>query len=147
MKFNKNYKLFIVDDDPIYSSFISTVMDQAGFKDIQSFENESQVMDKIYQNPNIIFLDYYLNKANGLDILKKIKAINPDIYVIFLSSQEKIDVAVNALKYGALDYIIKNDEAKSRIITSVNRILNLETKKKNFLSQIKQGIPFLNLLF
>lgn len=147
MKFNKNYKLFIVDDDPIYSEFITTVLNQAGYKGVSAFETEAKVIDNLYQNPDVIFLDYFLENANGLDVLRKIKATNPDIHVIFLSSQEKIEIAVNSLKYGALDYIIKNDEAKLRIISSMNRIMNLDSKKKNLLSQIKESFSFFNLFF
>ncbi len=147
MKFNKNYKLFIVDDDPIYSEFITTILNQAGYKNVSAFETETKALDKLYQSPDVIFLDYFLGNANGLDVLRKIKACNPDIHVIFLSSQEKIEIAVNSLKYGALDYIIKNDEAKVRITSSMNRIMNLDSKKKNLLTQIKENFSFLNLLF
>ncbi len=147
MKFNKNYKLFIVDDDPIYSEFIMTILNQAGYKDVSVFETESKVMDNLYQAPDVIFLDYFLENANGIDVLRKIKATNPDIHVVFLSSQEKIEIAVNSLKFGALDYIIKNDEAKRRIISSMNRIKNLDSKKKNLLSRIKENFSILNLLF
>jgi len=147
MKFNKNYKLFIVDDDPIYSELITTVLNQAGYKGIYAYQTESEVMDNIYQSPDVIFLDYYLVNTNGLDVLRTIKATNPDIHVIFLSSQEKIEIAVNSLKFGALDYIIKNDEAKKRMITSMNRIKNLDSKKKNLLSKLKENFSIINLLF
>ncbi len=147
MEFNKNYKLFIVDDDPIYSEFITTILNQAGFTDIDVFETEAEVMDNIHKSPNIIFLDYYLENTNGLDILKKIKGANPNIYVVFLSSQEKIEIAVNSLKYGALDYIIKNNEAKTRIIYSINRIRNIDSKKKTLYSKLKENFSFLNLFF
>ena len=147
MKINKNYKLFIVDDDPIYCEFISTVLNQAGFKDISTYETEVNVIDNLYQSPNIILLDYYLPSSNGMDILRKIKATNPDIHVVFLSSQNKIEVAVNALKYGALDYILKNDEAKSRLISSLNRIKNLDSKKGNLFSKLKENYAFISLFF
>jgi DNA-binding NtrC family response regulator len=147
MKFNKNYTLFIVDDDPIYSEFITTILNQAGYKGISTFETESKVMDNLYQAPDVIFLDYFLENTNGLDVLRKIKATNPDIHVVFLSSQEKIEIAVNSLKFGALDYIIKNDEAKRRIISSMNRIKNLDSKKKNLLSKLKENFSIFNLLF
>lgn len=55
MKFNKNYELFIVDDDPIYSEFITTVLNQAGFKGVSAFETEREIMDNLYQAPDVIF--------------------------------------------------------------------------------------------
>ena len=74
----------------------------------------------MYKDPKVIFLDYQLGDVNGLEILKKIKAVNPDTFVFFMSGQDKIEIAVNALKFGAIDYIIKNDDAKDKIIKSYN---------------------------
>ena len=44
-----------------------------------------------------------------------LKAFNPDIHVIMLSGQEKMDVAVNSLKYGAYDYVVKGDGAIEKV--------------------------------
>lgn len=147
MKFNKNYKIFIVDDDQVYTEFVTAVLNQAGFTDIHSYENEIETLDNLYRIPWIIFLDYYLNDSNGLEVLRKIKSTNPDIYVVFLSSQEKIDVAVNSLKYGALDYIIKNDEAKRKIVSSLMRIASIRPKKKSLLTKISERVLFFTNLF
>ncbi|MBL4560569.1 MAG: response regulator [Bacteroidales bacterium] len=146
MKFNKNYKIFIVDDEPVYTEFISAVLNQAGFNEICSYENETEVLDNLYRNPQVIFLDYYLKDSNGLNILRKIKSINPDIFVVFLSSQEKIEIAVSSLKYGAFDYIIKNDDAKRKILLSLNRIAIMEPKKKSLLTKITERVLFFNNL-
>jgi DNA-binding NtrC family response regulator len=147
MRINKNYKIFIVDDDPIYTEFISSILNRRGYQNVSSQLTEEELFENLYQHPDVIFLDYYLDENNGLDVLKKIKSINPDIHVIFLSGQGKIEVAVNSLKYGALDYIIKNDETPTRILKSMNRIMNIDSRKKSILNQLKEQFLFLNLLF
>src|SRR5205085_6699325 len=82
--------------------------------------------------PQIIFLDYYFDKAgagvmNGLDILKAIKAKSPETEVVMWSGQDKIEVAVNTMKYGAFDYIVKSESAFHR---SENVIFNIIRKLK-----------------
>ena len=59
---------------------------------------------------------------NGIEVLKKIKKINPSIEVIMLSAQERMKVAVNSIQFGAFDYVIKTDLAMRRIVDLVNRI-------------------------
>ncbi|MFB0926159.1 MAG: response regulator, partial [Vicingaceae bacterium] len=71
---------------------------------------------------DIVLLEHNLGSMEGIDILKKIKSINPNIQVIILSDQEKIRVAITSLKYGAYDYVEKNDFALNRIVGLIKRI-------------------------
>ena len=59
---------------------------------------------------------------NGVQVLKKIKSIDENIQVIMLSSQEKLEVVINSIKYGAYDYIIKNDIAIRKLSQLITRI-------------------------
>ncbi|MFM1744416.1 MAG: hypothetical protein RLZZ630_353, partial [Bacteroidota bacterium] len=66
--------------------------------------------------PSIVFLDYNLDSKvrqamDGIDVLKEIKELDPQIEVVMISGQDKIDVAVNSIKYGAFDYIVKGEGA------------------------------------
>jgi DNA-binding NarL/FixJ family response regulator len=78
-------------------------------------------------NPEIVILDYHLmsnNKTaeNGVEILKKIKEANATTQVIMLSGQDKIAVAVECMKYGAYDYVVKSESAFMRIENIFNNI-------------------------
>jgi DNA-binding NtrC family response regulator len=76
-----------------------------------------------------------MDDLNGIEILKKIKRFDPHILVIFISSQEQITIAVNALKYGAFDYIAKKDFNIERVrlvmekLESVREIIDRRNKK------------------
>lgn len=66
---------------------------------------------------------------NGVDTLDKIKAYDPDIPVVMLSSQDKIDVAINCMHHKAFDYVVKSETAFMRlhkVITSILRNQKLE---------------------
>ena len=66
---------------------------------VNIFSNGENCLDKMHENPDVIILDYYLDgikadAANGLEILKKIRVTNPDVYVIMMSGQDDLKVAV-----------------------------------------------------
>jgi DNA-binding NtrC family response regulator len=61
-----------------------------------------------------------------VDILKKIKHENTGAEFIFLSGQSSIDVAVESIKYGAFDYIIKDNFAKENVSTKIRNLLKIK---------------------
>ena len=71
-----------------------------------------------------------MDVLNGFEVLKKIKRFKPNAYVIMLSSQENIKTAVNALKFGAFDYLIKGDNEEEKIADALQRIESIQTMLK-----------------
>jgi two-component system, OmpR family, response regulator len=59
---------------------------------------------------------------NGIETLDKIKAVNPDIPVVMLSSQDKIDVAINCMHHKASDYVVKSETAFLRLQKTITTI-------------------------
>ncbi|MBA3705805.1 MAG: response regulator, partial [Bacteroidetes bacterium] len=95
-------------------------------------------------HPDVIILDYQLdgiekNAMNGMETLDKIKAFNPDIPVIMLSSQDKIDVAINCMHHRAFDYVVKSETAFVRlqkIITTIFRYQKMEKELSWYMSRM-----------
>ena len=117
-------KIFIVDDDAICREFYKQHLLNMGFENVMLFDNGQQCIDQLDQNPDIILLDHQMKPIDGLDTLKKIKRFNPDIFLIYISGQDDLEVAVNALKYGAFDYIIKgNAKEEEKLVAVMNKIL------------------------
>lgn len=67
---------------------------------------------------------------NGIEILDKIKAFNPDIPVVMLSSQDKIEVAVNCIHHKAFDYIVKSETAFLRLQKAITTIFHTQKIEK-----------------
>jgi DNA-binding NtrC family response regulator len=120
-------KLFLVDDDALFlKSLEIEFLDHADFT-IETFATGELCMENLSHNPDVIILDYQLdgiekNAMNGLETLDKIKAYNPDIPVVMLSSQDKIEVAINCMHHRAFDYVVKSETAFVRlqkIITTI----------------------------
>lgn len=131
----KKITVFLVDDDPIFQKVLETQFKERTQYEIKTFSTGEDCLKKLSEKPDIIFLDYQLNSLSpkaqtGLQILNKIKAINPEIEVVILSSQDHIEVAVNCMKHDAFDYIVKSESAFMRAQKAVSAILNLKRIKK-----------------
>ncbi len=127
-------KLFLVDDDTVFlKSLEIEFLHHADFT-IETFATGELCMESLSNVPDVIILDYHLDgidkKAmNGIQTLDKIKAFNPDIPVVMLSSQDKIDVAISCLHHRAFDYVVKSETAFMRlqkIITTIFRYKKME---------------------
>lgn len=142
MKMENKIKLFLVDDDALFLKSLEIEFLQHGDFVIETFATGERCAENLSHNPDIIILDYYLdsidtNAMNGIDTLDKIKSINPDIPVVMLSSQDKIDVAINCMHHKAYDYVVKSETAFMRlrkIITDISGYKKIE-KELNWYMQ------------
>lgn len=117
-------KIFVVEDDPAYTKFLKYVLGLNPDYDVEFFTTGKECLDNLHKNPSIITLDYSLPDMPGEKVLGQIRSHDPNINVIIVSAQEKIGTAVELLKSGAYDYIIKDHETKDRLLTSINNAKN-----------------------
>ncbi|MFI5220076.1 MAG: response regulator [Bacteroidia bacterium] len=131
---NEKIKLFLVDDDALFLKSLEIEFLQKADFAIETFATGELCIENLSHNPDVIILDYNLDgidktAINGIDTLDKIKAFNPDIPVVMLSSQDKIDVAINCMHHRAFDYVVKSETAFVRlqkIITTIFRYRKME---------------------
>ena len=76
---------------------------------------------------------------NGIEVLKRVKKVKPHTEFIFLSGQDSMDVAINTMKYGAFDYIVKDQMTLEKMVNKINQIMSVTTLKKSK-KQYKLGI-------
>ena len=141
-------KIFLVDDELYCLNLYAQYLNNLGYTRIQYFSKSIDCLDQLELRPDIIFLDYYIDNQNGIDILAKIRRFDSKIAVVFISGQEDIDIAVKALKYGALDYLTKENLDEARIKTCLDKVLQirellLKNRKRKRRKKIRPGInPF-----
>lgn len=132
MENQNQLKFFIVDDDVFCGNLYEQYLINLKYNDITFYSNGPECLNNLHLRPDIIFLDYNMERMNGFEVLKKIKATNPNIYVVMISSQDNIKTAVEAINNGAFDYITKDNdvfEKMSKIISNI--ILIKEQLKKS----------------
>ena len=134
MKNENKIKLFLVDDDAVFLKSLEIEFLQHADFAIETFATGELCMENLSSDPDVIILDYFLDgidkdAKNGIETLDKIKAFSPDIPVVMLSSQDKIDVAINCMHHRAFDYVVKSETAFIRlqkIITTIFRYKKME---------------------
>jgi DNA-binding NtrC family response regulator len=140
--------ILVVDDDKSLNLMICKFLEKQGFKSIHPFYTGEELLENIskFKSP-IIIQDFELPGINGVEVLQKVKSINSKAEFIFLSGQSSIDVAVDAIRFGAFDYIIKDSFAKENVTTKIRNLIRInKLSKDRYLMKIILLI-FLGLLF
>ena len=128
-----NYCLFFIDDSVMIRKMLKQIFAQEEKYDIYTFACGEDCLKELDKKPDVVVLDFHLSDdgslMNGLETLSLIREKNPETNIIMLSNQNKIGVAVECLRKGASDYIIKDDVMSVSIKSAVNKIINsLELK-------------------
>jgi len=128
-------KLFLVDDDTVFLKLLEFEFLEHGDFEIETYATGELCMENISNAPDVIILDYYLDgidrdAMNGIGTLDKIKAFNPDIPVVLLSSQDRIDVAINCMHHKATDYVVKSETSFMRLQKIIDGIFELKKMEK-----------------
>lgn len=135
MKNENKIKLFLVDDDALFLKSLEIEFLQNADFDIETYATGELCVANLSHSPDVLILDYLLdgidkNAMNGLETLDKIKAYNPDIPVVMLSSQDKIDVAINCMHHRAFDYVVKSETAFMRLQKIISTIFRYKKMEK-----------------
>lgn len=125
-----NSKVFIVEDDAFSSLLLKKHITDLGFHDISEYQSGLSCLEDLYQNPEIILLDHQMDELDGFDTLVKIKRQIPNAFVIMVSSQEDMKTTIKLLKFGAFDYIVKDEEELQNLDNALSRISMLKEKMK-----------------
>jgi DNA-binding NtrC family response regulator len=127
--------LFLVDDDALFLKSLEIEFLETPDFEIKTFATGELCIANLNENPDLIILDYHLNginkvSMNGIEVLDKIKNYDEEIPVIMLSSQDKIDVAVQCIHHKAADYVVKSETAFLRLKQIIVRILQSQKVNK-----------------
>jgi two-component system OmpR family response regulator len=117
---NEKIKLFLVDDDAVFLKSLEFEFLQHADFEVETYSTGELCLKNLSHNPDVIILDYHLDgiekdAINGMETLDKIKAYNPDIPVVMLSSQDKIEIAIDCMHHRAFDYVVKSETAFVRL--------------------------------
>jgi len=128
-------KLFLVDDDALFLKSLEIEFLQHADFNIKTFPTGELCLAHLKENPDIIILDYHLDginstAINGIETLDLIKAYNPNLPVVMLSSQDKIEVAIDCMHHQAFDYVVKSETAFVRLQKIIATIFKYKKMEK-----------------
>lgn len=145
----KNHgSILVVDDDHAVCNFISTLLNKYGYSVI-ACESGKEALAKLQDNKiDAVLTDIIMPEVSGVEILEKIHNTNPDIPVILMTGYPDVDTAVDAIKKGVFDFIVKPYKPE-RIIYSLEkalkykRLVEMEKDYKNILEEFNQEMETL----
>ncbi len=115
-------KIFVVEDNELYARTSQHHLSLNPDNEVEIYMTGKDCLQNIYKRPNLIFLDYSLPDISGIEVLREITESNPEIPVVMVSGQEDVKTAVELLKEGAYDYIVKDENAHERMWNASNNI-------------------------
>jgi DNA-binding NtrC family response regulator len=139
--------IFVVEDDQFYGELLVYHLSMNPENQVERFTTAKDLMKNLHRNPGIITLDYSLPDMKGDELLRKIKEYDPNIAVIIVSGQEDISTAIEMLRQGAYDYIVKNEDTKNRlwkVINNVRQNIEMRGEIAELTKEVKTKYDFSN---
>ena len=135
---NKGGKILIADDEQGIRRMINLLLEEEGYE-VKAVENGKEAVDAILQfRPDLVLLDQQMPVMTGVEALEKIKSLNPNQTVIFVTAFGSISLAVDAVKKGAYDFIEKPFD-NDKLILTVNRAIE-HSRMKNEISVLQKRL-------
>ena len=129
--------IYIVDDDAPLRLLMKTLLEDQGY-DIRDFESGTALLGALDDEPSLVLLDVMMPGLDGVETLKQVKTSYPDLPVIMLTSVDKVETAVEVIKQGAYDYLLKPVD-ESRLFTCLDKAFeqrNLVRKVRHLQNEV-----------
>ena len=146
MQNTKNPLIFVVEDNQMYNKLVVSYLKTNKLTNVESYLTGEDALKNMDKNPDIVIQDYLLEGMTGIEVLIKAKKTNPNVEFIFLSGQDSIDIAINSMKYGAYDYIVKDQMALQKLVNKIHKINSVtELVKSNKRYKVSVVLFFIGL--
>ncbi len=133
------FKVFIVEDDEWYKKMLEYHIKMNPDNLVEAYTTGKELLHNLYKRPDLITLDYTLGEEKADDLINKVKNFDPDIPIVIVSGQEDVSTAVDLLKKGAYDYIVKDEDTKDRIWNIIKH-LKQNVNLKEELNQLRKEV-------
>jgi two-component system response regulator AtoC len=120
-----HFKILVVDDEPILRDSLEVALKTSNYEVMTARTGEEGLERFKNENPDLVLLDHWLPGINGDEVLRRIKEKDPEIPVIIMTAQGSIEMAVNSMKMGAFDFLVKPfelDQVEDLIKKGLDRV-------------------------
>lgn len=122
----KNYSslnILLVEDDHVYASMVMNYLNAAGYTSVRHSPDDQSCVNEVFrQKPDLVIMDYNLGSTNGIWLSQTILDIYHDMYIVFLSSLNKMEMAANTFKKMAFDYLMKDETVFDNLMPLLQKI-------------------------
>ncbi len=145
-EFNKCVVIFLVEDDSSQRESIQSFLEFKGY-DVQSFKSAEEFLSlPQIPRPSILITDMRLPHLSGVELHKQLTKLELDIPIIFISGESSIQQSIDAMKQGAIEFLVKPFDIKD-LINAVEKAIYTELKKVNLMALLKNLSPRENQVY
>ncbi len=141
-------KILIVDDEKPIRDSLKMILDEEGFSTEVAADGEEALRKIQESNFDIVITDIKMPKVDGMQLLESASSISPETFFIIMTAYASVKTAIEALRQGAFDYLIKPVEFDDLIIR-IKRLINyrkLALENKTLRQKISSDVGFTNLI-
>ncbi len=133
----KKSTILVVDDETSILDLVSIILGSRGYPVLKASDPTTALAIVTEHSPSLVLLDYMMPQMDGLAVLKHIKAEHPDTYVIMFTGKGSEEIAVELMKAGASDYLLKpfNNQNLIERIENVLRIRGVEIRNRELIAE------------
>jgi two-component system response regulator AtoC len=143
------FTIFIVEDDPWYGQLLQYHLSLNPEDTVQLWTSGQECLDNMHLRPDVVTIDFALPDISGDKLLAQLRQRWPEVPVIIISAQNKIATAVQLLKAGATDYLVKDDNTKDLLWNAIERLRetsSLREQVKRLGDQLQNKYDFRKIL-
>ena len=123
------YSIYIVDDEATIREGVAMAL-EADYQVVTFSTAETAISDMENNPPDLVLLDIGLPGMDGVEALRSIKGLYPEMLVIMITAFEDIDTVISAMKLGAYDYVVKPLHLDSLEVTIANALQTITLRKE-----------------
>lgn len=135
----ERYKIFVVEDDLIYGEMLKYYLSMNPDYEVFRFKSAKECLANMSKKPDLVTLDYSLPDGTGGEVMQKIRQCDSSVAIIMISGQKDISTAIELLKSGASDYLVKDDNTKDLLWNAIIRLREVQSLKKE-VQQLKEEL-------
>ena len=135
------YRVLVVDDDTAHRTMLRTLVGDWGYAIVEADDGEAAIAAVRARPVDLVLMDIRMVRVSGIEALEQIKAINPAIPIVLMTAYASVEMAVDALKKGAYDYLIKPldfDKLRLTLERALEHI-RLTAENRRLKSQLEAG--------
>ncbi|MCU0821687.1 MAG: response regulator [Spirochaetes bacterium] len=135
-------KILLIDDEESIVNILTISLKSDGYEIISSYNGRDGVEKYKKESPDIVITDLKMPGVSGLEVLKRIKEINPDAEVIIITGHGDMDSAIEALEYGASDFINKpiKDSALAIALSRAKEKISIKKKLREYTRSLENQV-------
>jgi len=122
----KQFRILVVDDELVVRDSLKEWLEDEGFQ-VEMAESGAEALEKLAKdNFKLMLLDIKMPGMDGVEVLKRSKEIHPELPVVMMTAYATVETAVEAMKFGALDYLMKPFDPDSLVLLIVQHYQNIQ---------------------